>query len=198
MMRYLRIAMYALLGLAAILVVAVIVVLTIDLGRFKPNIENLVSDLTGREFSIEGTFEPSVGRQIHLVAEDVKLAATDWSEYKELVSVRRLEVSVDTWSLISGPIRVETVVVDGLRVHLEKNDDGVNNWTFPGGADDIEEPTEEEETRPTLPVLVDQASITDIRLTYDSPARPRPLDFVATELTEEILESDDLRTERVK
>jgi hypothetical protein len=192
-MRYLRIAMYALLGITAILVVAVIVVLTIDLGRFKPNVENLVSDLTGREFAIEGTFEPSLGRQIHLVAEDVKLAATDWSEYKELVSVRRIEVTVDTWSLISGPIRVETVVADGLRVHLEKNDDGVNNWTFPGGADDIEEPTEEEETRPTLPVLVDQASITDIRLTYDSPARPRPLDFVATELTEEILESDDLR-----
>ncbi|MGI9262188.1 MAG: AsmA family protein [Woeseiaceae bacterium] len=191
-MRYLRIGMYALLGLIAIIVVALVIVLTIDLGRFKPQVENLVSELTGREFAIRGALKPSIGWQVHVLAEDIELAATDWSEYKDLVSARRLEIKVDTWSLISGPIEIESVSVDGLRLHLEKNQDGINNWTFQVEAEGAEEATEQGE-RPTLPVVIDRADITDLRLTFDSPNRPRPLDFVVNELTERILESDDIK-----
>ena len=45
----------------ALLGVAIILLFTIDLGRFKGNLEDYVSEVSGRQFVIGGRFEPSIG-----------------------------------------------------------------------------------------------------------------------------------------
>ena len=63
------------LSVVIVLIGAVIVLLlTIDLGRFKGNLEDYVSEATGRQFVIAGRFEPSLSKTVDLVAEDVRLA----------------------------------------------------------------------------------------------------------------------------
>lgn len=61
----------------AIFALAVVLLVTIDLGRFKGNVENYVGEKSGRQLVIAGTFQPSIGRTVDLVAEDVTLSNAD-------------------------------------------------------------------------------------------------------------------------
>ncbi len=120
---YLRWARRILIAIALVVVLigtAIILLLTIDLGRFKGNLENYVSDATGRQFAIAGRFEPSIGGTVDLVAEGVRLENAEWGTAENILELERLVVSVDTWSLLSGPIEVLNLEVEGLTLHVEK------------------------------------------------------------------------------
>jgi uncharacterized protein involved in outer membrane biogenesis len=174
-----RIARNILFSFAALLVVTLILLLTVDLGRFKATTENLVSDVLGRDFTIGGKFQVHLGRQIYVNAEDVRLADAEWSSNEAFARVGRFEARIDTWSLISGPLRVETLRVDNVRVNLLSSEAGQDNWVFFASEEaDDEQPQE----RPTLPVILADALITDLVLIYDAPERPQPLTFKATEI----------------
>jgi len=54
---------------------ALLLLLTVDLGRFKSNFEQIVTEATGREFVIGGQIDLNVGDTIDLVAEDVRCLA---------------------------------------------------------------------------------------------------------------------------
>ncbi|MDH5499958.1 MAG: AsmA family protein [Gammaproteobacteria bacterium] len=175
-MRLGRVALYAVAGLVGLLLLALIVLLNTDLGRFKHSGEDLVSELLGRQFVIDGPLHASIGRKIEVDAENLRLAATEWSAEPDLVTVRRVTARVDTWSLVSGPIRIESLEIDGVRVALETREDGADNWTL-AAAGEAPEPVDEDLSRPQLPVLLDDAKITDVHLSFNSPVRPQPLVF---------------------
>ncbi|MCH8073147.1 MAG: hypothetical protein IIA09_14470, partial [Proteobacteria bacterium] len=79
-MRWLRIGLYALAGTVAIVLTAVAVLISIDLGMFKDRVEVLVTDLLGREFRIDGELHAHVGTSFELFAEDVYLANPEWAD----------------------------------------------------------------------------------------------------------------------
>ena len=187
-MRWSRVALYILAATIAVLVIAISIAFTMDFGRFKSDAEVLVSDLLDREFAIDGPLHLTLGRSVELTAEDVRLAGTEWSAEVNIASVRRIEVSVNTWSLLRWPIKIESLVVDGARINLEHNDAGENNWTFfePGDAPEDEIMSDQ---RPRLPVLADNVSISDIALVYNNPDRPRPFQFSATTIEENIADN---------
>jgi uncharacterized protein involved in outer membrane biogenesis len=174
-MRRVRLSFYAVAGLIGLLLIALVVLVNSDLGRFKNFGEDLVSELLERQFAIDGPLHASVGRKIEVDAENLRLAAIEWSAETDLVTVRRVRARIDTWSLISGPIRIESLEIDGVRVALERQEDGADNWTLARAAAD--EAPDDDPSRPSLPVLVDDAKITDIDLTFSSPGRPRPFIF---------------------
>ena len=57
-----------------------------------------------------------------LVAEDVYLANPEWATDAAFVTVRKIDLVVDVWSLVKGPIYIEHLEIDGVRVHVEKNE----------------------------------------------------------------------------
>ena len=175
-MRWARLALFSIAGLIGLLLIALVVVVNTDLGRFKHFGEDLLSEMLERQFVIDGPLHATVGRKIEVDAESLRLAATEWSAEANLVTVQRVRARVDTWSLISGPIRIESLEIDGVRIALESQEDGADNWTL-GGADEVLEVADDDLSRPSLPVLVDDAKITDIDLTFNSPVRPRPFIF---------------------
>jgi len=174
-----RMARNILIGFAAVMAVILFVLLTVDLGRFKGTTEGLVSDMLGREFSIGGQYQLHIGRQIHIVAEDVQLADADWGSGDPFVRVGRLESTIDAWSIFSAPIRVEKLRVDNVRVSLKSNESGQDNWDILPAteADD-----DQQQERLTLPAILADALIADMVLTYDAPQRPQPLTITATEI----------------
>ena len=187
-----RIALYALISLVAILATALTVVLTMDFGRFKDDAEVFVSELLQREIRIAGPLHLTLGRTIDFSAEDVKLASTAWTSVPTLVSVRRFEGSIDAMSLLNGPIRIESFTLDGLRANLEENELDENNWAF-GDTTEVDQETEEEMGRPSLPVLPDNVVITDAVVVYSNPDMVRPLRIVVDNLSESVLDSQDLQ-----
>ena len=184
-MRWARVALYSLLGLFGLLVIAVVLLMTMDLGRFKGKTEVLLSNLLEREFRIDGEFQVHFGRHIRIVADDVSLAGAQWGAAEKIASVGHFAGTVDTWSLIRGPILIESLQIDDARVHLESNAAGEDNWTFfpPKPEDEIEETKPDEE--PRLPVMLVEAEINDFQLSYDSPDRPQPIQFTAARMSAE-------------
>jgi len=187
-----RIALYALISIVAILVTALTVALTLDFGRFKDDAEVFVSDLLQREFKIAGPLHLTLGRTIEFSAEDVQLASTAWTSAPVLVSVRRVEGSIGALSLLDGPIRIESFALDGLRANLEENERGENNWTFTETTE-VDQEIVDTLDRPSLPVLADNVMITDVIVVYSNPDMVRPLQVVVDNLQESILESQDLQ-----
>ncbi len=194
-----RFARYLLLVLLGLLVIAIAIVMTLDFGRFKGDAEVFVSNLLQREFSINGPLHLSIGRTIEFSAADVTLASTDWTSTPKLLSVRQVKASINTWSLIDGPIRIETFSLDGLQANLVKNESGDNNWSFGGSSDkpvngsDEVSVKQDPAARPTLPVLLENIEITDVVIVYQDPVLTQPMRMVIDQANEVILESQEIQ-----
>jgi len=190
-----RILRYTFGSFLIVLLVAIVLVLTLDFGRFKTDVEVFVSNFLQREFAIGGSLHLTIGRSIELSATDVSLASTPWSTAQTLVNFRHIEASINTWSLISGPIRLQSLTLDGLRVNLEENESGENNWTLIESSQ--EDPISADTPAtvdmgeiPSLPVLPENIDITDAVLSYHNPKLARPILAVVDRANEVILESD--------
>ena len=165
MVRWTRRLLIAVSVVIVLIGAVVVLLLTIDLGRFKGNLEDYVSDATGRQFVISGHFEPSIGTTIDIVAEDVRLANADWGVAGNILELERVVVSIDTWSLLSGPIDVLNLEVEGLTLHVEKEPETLqSSWTF-GDAPTV--PDDDESREPfELPLWLRQARLQRINVTY--------------------------------
>ena len=129
-MRWLRISLFSLAGILAILLTAIAVLLTLDFGRFKDRIEIAASDFLGREFRIDGELHANLGANIDVYAEELYLANPGWADEDAFVTAEKVDISVDLWSLVNGPIVLERIEINGVRVHIEKNESGDASWTF--------------------------------------------------------------------
>ncbi len=190
-MRWIRIGVVCVSILLVAIAVFVVMLFTMDLGRFKTQAETLVSSQLGREFQIQGSFHASLGEEIRLVAEDIRLDNPDWATEKSLVRAHRLDISLNTWALITGRILIENIELDDVAIHLEQDATGLNNWTL-FEADPAEET---DETESTLDLLIRQARIRDLTVTYADPAQESPIRFQASSIDQVQLESGDLQLE---
>lgn len=123
------------LGIFALLLVFVALVVAI---RFKPNdykpeIERLAKEYTGRTLTIAGdlqlAFFPSVG---------VKVAGVRFSERgseEDFVTLDSAHVSVKVLPLLRGEVAVDTVRISGLNARVTKGKDGKFNFDDLLGAD---------------------------------------------------------------
>ena len=181
-MRLGRALRFSLIGLLALLATCVVLILTINLGAFKGTAEGFVSDLLGREFMIGGELKLHLGRRIHVVAENVKLANAEWSSNEDFARIGRLEGTIDAWSLFSPPLLIELLSVEHVRVNFESTDSGDDNWTFspPEATKEASDTSVEEKFK--LPFMVVDVSITDFGLTYNNPQRLQPFLFTVTQL----------------
>ncbi len=171
-----------------------LVIVSVDFGMFKNRIELLVTEKLGRDFRIDGELHAYVGTKIELYAENIYLANPDWAKDDTFVSVQKIEISVNTWSFISGPIIIDHLEINGVRVNIEKSDEGDASWHFAGIKFEDDRPTEPRKPVALLPVVVDQAAINDIRVSFSSPTLEQPLLFVADSLVSSI-GKDIFRTE---
>lgn len=165
-MRWARRILIAITLVVALIGAAIILLLTIDLSRFKSNLEAYVTDVTGRQFVIAGRFEPSIGNTVDLVVENVRLANADWGTAENILELERLVVSVDTWSLLSGPIEILNLEVEGLTLHVEKEPETLqSSWSF-GDAPTIPDDADEAGQPFELPLWLKQVRLQRISVTY--------------------------------
>jgi len=185
-MRWLRISLFSLAGIFAILLTAIAVLLTVDFGRFKDRIEIAATDFLGRELRIDGALHANIGATIDVYAEQLYLANPEWAEEDAFVTAGKVDISVDLWSLINGPIEFERIQVNGVRVYIEKNDSGDASWTFEALKKAGEEVPVEKEPDGSLPVMLNYVSINDTEVSFNSPAMTKPLLFITESLVSSI------------
>ena len=175
-MRWRRLAFWFFFGTLAMLVLALTWLWTADLGVFKPQLERWVSEQTGREFSIDGNFYVDLGNSTSVIAENVRFQNAAWADDADMVTVGRVEVHVDLWSLVFGPIVFELVDIDDAGIQLLQPEGGDPNWILP-----IEEEQglgpEPEAPRVGVDLLFEQIYIDRVAVKFDSFERTRPLNL---------------------
>ena len=170
-MRWRRIAFWLTFSTLALIVLALTWLWTADLGVFKPQLERFVTEKTGREFAIDGEFHVDLAGTGSVVAENVRFQNAEWADDENMVTVGRVEVRFDLWSLIRGPLLVELIDVDNADIQLLRPEDGDPNWVLPievGG-------DEEDEDSSGLDILFGQVDIDRVSIVIESPDRNRPL-----------------------
>jgi uncharacterized protein involved in outer membrane biogenesis len=144
MHRALKISISVIAGLLALIALALVLLSVFDWNRVKPQINQKVSEATGRPFAINGDLsvswkkpeQPMQGwrRWIpwpHLQANDVTLGNPDWaSTGPTMAKIQRIDFNVNLFPLFKKVISVSSLVLTEPQIALERNDKGENNWTF--------------------------------------------------------------------
>lgn len=125
------IVLAAIIGL--FIVAAVILTLSFDPNKYKPEITKAVKDATGRELTLAGdialSFFPWIGAEIG----EVSLANAAGFGKEPFARVKEAGVKVKLLPLLRGAVIVDRIYLDGLKLNLAKNAAGKSNWDDLGG-----------------------------------------------------------------
>lgn len=130
-----------------LLLLVVILAAGITVVVYNPNLsrgmlEHRLSTLTGYGVHLQGDLGISPGRITVLSANDIRIAAPEWSSVNDLVVIGALVLKVDSASLFKPAVVVKDLLIDGFEVNLETGANGEQNW-LPGPrsatADEVED-----------------------------------------------------------
>ena len=142
-----------------------------DLSIYRGHIEAFLSRKIGHQLRIDGTFELHFGSHISVTAEQISLANLDWPSVTEIAEAGHVSITVDLWSLLSGPVIVEALEVRGVRIHLERNAGAQANWMT---GQETEEPAEPGGFNPSRIAFRD-VRVEDVDFRFDDALREQPL-----------------------
>ena len=108
-----------------------------DLNRYKPYIENIVYDATGRTLKMEGDAHLAVSLIPTIEINNVSLSNPEWAQSPNMVEMDKLEVQFAVTPLLEKRIVIDKFILHGTKVYLEKSTTDENNWTFGRGAKTI-------------------------------------------------------------
>ena len=111
-----------------IVVAAVALPFIIDPNEYKPQIAEQVKKTTGRTLTIDGDIGLSVFPWVSLELGSVSLSNAEGFQAKQFAQVNAAEVRIKLIPLLSKQLEMDTVVLDGLTLNLEKAKNGVTNW----------------------------------------------------------------------
>jgi hypothetical protein len=181
-MRWRRIVFWFTFSTLALVVLALAWLWTADLGVFKPQLERLVSEEIGQEFSIDGELHIDLSRHTTLVAEDLRFVNPPWAEADDIINVARLEATIDLWALFRGLLIIEHLDMDDTRVlfinpgHSEPNWEKLRYWLF--------------EVESSVEVLFGSIDIDRLQVRLESVERDRPLNL-DIETFDQVYREDD-------
>ncbi len=118
----------------ALVVLAVAALFIIPADRIARIATDQFTAATGRALTISGEVSPTIYPVLGVRAEGITLANADWSDAGPMLAADSLSVGVQLVPLLSGSVEIEEVVLDGVRLTLERRADGTANWQFAGSA----------------------------------------------------------------
>jgi uncharacterized protein involved in outer membrane biogenesis len=128
--RWLKIALLAVVAFVAAVAIGLIVLVnTIDLGRYTKLATDEVKAATGRELRI-GKVDIKIFPRIAVVADDVALANAPWGSRPEMLRAKRVEASVALLPLLRNEIEVTRLALVEPDALIETDAKGTGNWVF--------------------------------------------------------------------
>ncbi len=121
-----------LIGLLAALVI--VVVFVVDPNDYRATIEDRVEQRTGRELAIEGdlslTFFPWFGIEMG----ETRLSEAEGFGDEPFIALDRAQLAVKVLPLLTGDLRLDTLILERPRIRLVRDAQGQANWQqFPAG-----------------------------------------------------------------
>lgn len=118
-----------LLGLIVLIVAAVIVLpMVVDPNDYKPQIIETAQKQLGRDLAIERDLGLSVFPWLGIETGGVRIGNAEGFSKQPFAEIERVGVKVKLMPLLSRRVEVDTLVLKGLTVNLEKDANGKTNW----------------------------------------------------------------------
>jgi len=122
---------YGLLGVGGVVILAlaaaVIFALSFDANRYKPEIERLAKERTGRTLKLQGNLQvavfPSLGAKV------AGLTLSERGRDQEFLALESAHASIALPPLLHGQVVVDGIRISGLKVHVVKQKDGRFNFS---------------------------------------------------------------------
>lgn len=158
-------------GVFLVLIIAAVIIIPqfIDVKKYKPVIEQKVTEATGRSFTLGDEIDLSVFPWVGVRLTDLRLGNPDGYKEKDMISVKTFEVRLKVMPLLSKHIEVKTFVLDSPMIYLEKLKNGKANWQGIGEGKDEKQAQKTESPSKGLPIedlKVGNFSITNGQLIY--------------------------------
>jgi AsmA protein len=117
-----------------LIVLILVLPLVFDPNRYKDDIVKIVKTQTGRDLKIEGKIGWSVFPRLGISTGLLELSNAPGFGKDPFARVEATTVQVELLPLLTGNVKVDTIVIDGLTLNLAKNAGGSTNW------DDLAQP----------------------------------------------------------
>ncbi|MBT8129137.1 MAG: AsmA family protein, partial [Gammaproteobacteria bacterium] len=124
-------ALSVLILLPVLLLTAVLVFLdAADLSKHREFIADQVSTLAGRRLILDGELDLNLGRTTSVRITDIALANASWASEPEMLSIERVEASIELLPLLRGDIHIPRLHVHRVQSRIETSQEGVGNWVM--------------------------------------------------------------------
>ena len=134
MLRRMGLAALGLLLLMVVLVGGAAAWITWFPNSLKPMIERVASAKLGREVRIEGPLAIELGRETTIDLRGLRIAAPDWAEADNLLSLEHLRVGFDVLAYLRDrALRIPELVVEQPVLALERDAEGRASWPSGNG-----------------------------------------------------------------
>jgi uncharacterized protein involved in outer membrane biogenesis len=144
------------------------IVSTYDFNKLKPMMIQNAKSFTGRDLRVGGDIEIGISLLPTLVTGDVGFQNAPWGSRPEMAKIKRLEVQVALFPLISGDIEVKRLILVEPDILIETDSSGKSNLDFgPPEEKALQKPKGKPEAEAQLPIMtVGQVIIEKGQLTY--------------------------------
>jgi len=139
----------------------------VDPNDYKQEISEQVEKATGRKLTLNGDIGLSVFPWIALELGPLSLSNAEGFKAESFAKVEATQVRIKLLPLLSKQLEMDTVVLDGLVLNLEKNKAGKTNWDDLANSDSSSKETkttEKDQSDSTAPAL-GAISIAGVQLT---------------------------------
>jgi uncharacterized protein involved in outer membrane biogenesis len=143
----------------SLLLLTILIIPQIDANRFKGVIETQISELTGRQFTIEGELYIEYTLPPLIRAEKIRFSNSDWGKQPDMLSIDLIQLKTKLIPLFDGELIIDQLLVEGAYISVEHNSQGEINWQLDKLASTEPPVTDAEQSErfqmPVLPVLKD-------------------------------------------
>jgi AsmA protein len=121
--------LFLLTGIAVLILAAVLIApKVIDVQKYKPLLEEKVAAATGRAVSLGGDLNLSLFPWVGVSFSDFQLGNPKGFETDGFIRVKSFEAHVKVMPLFSKEVQIDSFVLDGPEIYLEKKKNGLANW----------------------------------------------------------------------
>ena len=115
--------------LVLIILILLVAPMFIDVSKFKPILENKVSETTGRSFTVGDDVHLGLFPQAYITFSDLKLGNPPGFGEASFVSLKSFEIRMKLLPLLSRNVQVKRFILNEPHIVLIKNKNGAANWS---------------------------------------------------------------------
>jgi len=144
--------------LALMLLAGVLVSVFFDPNDYRDDIGRLVGERTGRELSIDGDLELSIFPWLAVEVGAVRLSNAPGFGDQPFAEIKSARAGIRLLPLFSNQVQVSELKLEGLRLHLARNQAGASNW------DDLSGGRDSAPAKPPVPEAADEGSMASLEI----------------------------------